>query len=308
LARSLAALRPLTVAGRALLLARVDLADGGSVLELYEAGSGQRLDRLLLSNRYGHDPDRYLDLDTWDEELVAVTKGRTDEYVVVSVREAGFRSRHQLDTGVEWVADLATGRVDGRPAVLTTDHKRVLAHDQDTPDGVGLAWAPPDGWEVEALVRAGPVTVAWLGPVRPSPPPGITVDELVRSWPSADWRCWPWDAVARAPLVEPFALPGYRWEPWDLAGRPVVLVKLDWRRYQVWDLLRREPVGPPLPADLDKLTAPAVGTLHGRAVLAAGVAASLGCGTWPAASRSGPGRRGPRWSGPRSGRPTPSTC
>jgi hypothetical protein len=191
------------------------------------------------------------------------------------------------------VDGLATGRVDGRPAVLTTDHKRVVAHHQDTPDGVGPAWAPPDGWEVEALVRAGPVTVAWLGPVRPSPPPGITVDELVRSWPSADWRCWPWDAVAGAPLVEPFVLPGYRWGPWDLAGRPVVLVKLDWRRYQVWDLLRREPVGLPLPADLDGLTAPSVGTLHGRAVLAAGVAASLGLwdlaggepvGTWPQGS------------------------
>lgn len=141
--------------------------------------------------------------------------------------------------------------IDGHPAVLAAHEDTVTFEHLLTDEPLRAPWRAPAGWMVDELVSVRDHPYAWL-----------------RGDPD-HWRGWLWDPVADRPVRPPLRVVGYRWPVTQLSTRPAMLTKVNWEAYQVWDLALGAAVGPALSADTPDLTAPSLGTLHGRAVLAA---------------------------------------
>jgi hypothetical protein len=257
----LGAVRAVTVADVPLALCLLSTAEGSSTLVLY------RLDTRSAIGRWGY-PDDYVFV-VPDEHIATYTIG-TAAYSVLTGRRNGYTVHELTSRGLVQagsapalgVRSAVAGERDGRLVVFATDGERVHTLDLFTGVARHHPWIPPVGWEVSTVVTVGRRTYAWLE--------RRVTDVAHRRAAPADeryWWHWLWDVAGGTPVGRPQFLRGYHWGPWPLGPRPAMLLKADWRRYEVRDVALGTPVGPALPADVAKLSAPAAGLLHGRPAL-----------------------------------------
>jgi hypothetical protein len=250
------------VDGRVLLAGMYCDADGGNRVDLRDAATGEVIDA------YGHDKQWW---NAPSEHFTSFTRhGRT--YVMYQRPRFGYRVRRVTRQGYEpsghetlhdddVVSALAPAVLDGRPVIVACTLDDAVFRDWHDADQVLGSWTAPGGWTHPDLVSIGGRPYAWLGYDVPRDTP------LEDKWRiSAEHGSRLWDVIADTPVGAPLLVRGFRWGPWVLNQRPVILFKADWRDFQVWDVARREPLGPAL-GDLD-LANPCVGLLHGRPALA----------------------------------------
>ena len=251
------ALRAVTVEGRVLLAGMYCATDGVKRIDLRDASTG-----VVLAvdggdgGEWWREPADHFSTFTWQggTYILHVTD-RSDGYRVLRVRPEGLEPVERT-SGDDYVSSMAGTVLDGRPCVLTCDGEEVRFRLLGDGDRVFRVWTTPPGWSCPAVLSTGGRSYAWLH----------------RDVPGEHGRRL-WDVVADAPVGPPFLMRGYEWGPWELHGRPVMLFKVGWRDLELWDLGRREPLGPGL-GDL-RLAALSVGAVHGRPVLAAAVGEEL---------------------------------
>ena len=239
-----AAVRTTVVAGRVLAVGLLSGLDGDTAVRVYDAETGDLLGVLPIDDDWVYaTPERQLSV--MDGYATVLT--RRSAYVVVRLTSGGPEPIG-WHTPPGHVSAVTLGRVGRRAMAFASDGGGVVAA-RPLSGGAsdGPEWTVPAGWRIDALVRSGRRTYAWL---------------------TDDDRCWLWDVGAALPACPPATIRGLRWGPWDLAGRPVLL-HLAWRRYEARDLALGTPVGPGPPVAAHELSAPCVGTVHGRRVLAA---------------------------------------
>ena len=239
-----------TVDGLTLLVAMYCSQGLSGRIELLDAVTGAVLDSGWTTfKEWWFDPERRLRTFTVDGiPHVAYVWGRGGSYQVERVTLDGFVAVGSFED------DLGSGPavpavVGGEPVVATHGPTSVrLRHWRDG-HPVCPMWTAPSGWTCDELVAVRGGVRVWLTP-----------DGAGR------WDQWLWDPVADRPAGPPLTMRGYRCGPWTVDGHPLLLYKVDWRDWQLWDLARRAPLGPGL-GDLG-LENPAAGVLHGRPVLA----------------------------------------
>ncbi|WP_344507354.1 hypothetical protein [Dactylosporangium maewongense] len=250
------ALRTATVGGVAVVAGMFSTVDQATACTLHEADTGRLLGGWPMPYDWCFSrPDTNLSTFAADGEAYSIVRGRGYDCIVHRLTVDGPEPVGRFEPDGDGVYTVAAAVVSGRPAVLSSDWRRVHYHDLRTGEALRAPWSAPDGWRVDELVAVAGGAYAWLEPDDDSP--------------RTDWRGWLWDAIGGRPVGPPVFVRGYRWGPWALGRRPALLVKTDWREYRVLDLALRCPAGPALPATVQDLSAPAVGVLHGRAVLAA---------------------------------------
>ncbi|WP_238006365.1 hypothetical protein KZZ52_35885 [Dactylosporangium sp. AC04546] len=256
------ALRTATVDGVVVAVGMFSTVDQVTVCTLHEADTGRRLGGWPMPYDWCFSrPDTHLSTLAAAGETYSIVRGRGSDYTVHRLTLDGPVLLDRSEPHDDGIFTLAAGTVFGRPAVLSSDWRRIHYHHVRTGEALREPWSAPDGWRVEDLVTVAERTYAWLEPA----------DET----PRTDWRCWLWDAITCRPVVPPTFVRGYRWGPWALGQRPALLVKTDWQEYRVLDLTLRRPVGPALPHSVAELSAPGLGVLHGRPVLAAAAGTAL---------------------------------
>ncbi|MDG6106940.1 hypothetical protein Daura_28195 [Dactylosporangium aurantiacum] len=256
------ALRTVAVGGVAAVAGMFSTVEQSTVCTLHEADTGRLLGGWPMPYDWSFShPDAHLSTVVAHGEAYSIVRGRGSDYTVHRLTLDGPVLTGRFEPDGDGVHTVAPGVVSGRPAVLSSDWRRVHYHHLRTGARLRPPWTAPDGWQVEELVAVGGRTYAWLEPRDDTP--------------RTDWRCWLWDAVTGRPVAPPVFVRGYRWGPWPLGRRPALLVKADWQDYRVLDLALGRPVGPALPRPAADLTAPAAGVLHGRAVLAAAAGTAL---------------------------------
>ncbi|MFF5226051.1 hypothetical protein [Dactylosporangium sp. NPDC000521] len=257
------ALRTATAGGVVVLAGMFSTVDQATACTLHEADTGRLLGGWPMPYDwcFSH-PDTNLSTFEADGEAYSIVRGRGSDCTVHRLTLGGPVLLDRFEPDGDGVHTVAAAVVAGRPAVLSSDWRRVHYHHLRTGEALRAPWSAPDGWRVEELVAVAGRAYAWLEP---------DDDDS----PGTDWRRWLWDAISGRPVVPPAFVRGYRWGPWALGRRPALLVKTDWQEYRVLDLALRRPVGPALPESVESLSAPAVGVLHGRAVLAAATGTTL---------------------------------
>ncbi len=257
------ALEVVRVDGRVLLAGMCCDELGATFVELRDPSSGEVLHthRPTLKPGWMDPAESFQQLEQEGRPYLLYTLPRHSGFEVLSISPSGLEVAEQVfpDDGF---SALAPARVDGRLAVAVADAHQVRFHAWQESGRVLRTWKPPPGWEVGKLLFDGASTSAWLHNALDVP-----LDEERWKYLAAHSRRWVWDAVGNAPIGEPTPLVGYEWGPWQVNGRAVLLIQRGWRDFTVWDPRRGEALGPEVPGF--DLSAPSLGVLHGRAVLAA---------------------------------------
>jgi hypothetical protein len=276
-AYDLGALQAVVVDGRVLLAGMFCDVEGWNRVDLRDAATGQVIDAYFPDKLWWHEvAEHFTAFDRHGGTYILYLRPRW-RYHVQRVTPRGFAPAEHEFRGDgdhdDFCAAPAPAVLDGRPAILTGDGGGAVFRDWRAPGRVLASWAVPEGWTCAGLVSIGGRPYAWLG------------YDVPEETPSEDrWRVAAehghrlWDVIADAPVGPPLLVRGFRWGPWALDGRPVVLFKVDWHHFQVWDVARRQPIGPSLSErDLgdQELRNPSVGLLHGRRALAGTVGESL---------------------------------
>jgi hypothetical protein len=258
-------LRVCDVGGRTMVVAYFGTADGGQHLELRDDRTGAVVEHVVpWYKEWWFDPaDRHLAAFRHDgKPYVVIVTRRGLEYHVFRVTPRKLVQVADVEpSGSDFLGDIAMMTLDGTPTVVTCGDRVHFRHWLDGHE-MRPEWRAPEGWRVGDPVVAGDRLFLWLSPHVSREVP---TQEVWRVAMNQGW--WLWEPLRDAPLGGPLKVRGYQWGPWPVAGRPVMLYKRDWRSFQVWDIARREPLGPFM-GDLD-LNRPHIGTAHGHRVLAA---------------------------------------
>lgn len=268
------ALQVLVVDGRTLLAGMYCAEEGYQRVDLRDASTGEVVDVHGLGDKeWWHDPAEHFTGFTWQgSTFVLHITGRPRGCRVLRVTRDGFESVGHVVPGPadddSFIDAVAPADLDGQLAILTCEFDNP-SRTATFRDGIGHddrtlgSWSVPEGWKCFRLVTTGERSYAWLEFHVPEETP-----------PEERWRVadtygrWLWDVTSGVPVGAPLLVRGFDRGVWGLNGRPVALFEVRGRRdCQVWDLARREPLGPGLGGDLG-LSHPQVGLVHGRAVLA----------------------------------------
>jgi hypothetical protein len=269
---TLGALQALEVGGRTVLAASLCDPAGHSRLELRDGGTGDLLAATEPSYKpWWFDPKgRSTVFLAHDVPYLVHVDPRGWGYRVRRIRLTGFDGIGAISSIEEndHVTGVATAVLDGVPTVVTHNATSVrFRHWLDGHD-VRPVWTAPQGWECAGAVGARDRLFVWLDARIADEVPA---DDRWRHAARLGGRLW--DVGTDKPIGGPLALPGYRSGPWLLDGRPVMLVKVGWRDLQVWDVGRREALGPWI--GNVPLARPEIGMLHGRPVLAGASGSTL---------------------------------
>ena len=261
-------LQAVTAGGRALLAGMYCDAEGRNRVDLRDAVTGAVIDAYCYYKEWWSEPSRHFASFRWQGGTYVRYIRPRYGYRVRRVTPEGFADSGHETREDDVVSGLVFAERHGRPVIAVCCLPDVVFRDWGDADVVLGSWTAPAGWDGPELVTAGGRCYAWLGWDVPDETP------FADKWRvAAEHGSRLWDVIADEPAGAPLLVRGYQWGPWELAGRPVVLFKVDWRDFQLWDVGRREPLGPGL-GDLD-LENPSAGLLHGRPVLAGSVGSAL---------------------------------
>lgn len=265
-------LRAAEVDGRVLLAGMYCDVEGWNRVDLRDAATGEVIDVCFPDKLWWHDVAEHFTIFERQGRTYILYLGPRWRYRVQQVTARGFAPAEHEPSGDrdhdDFCSALAPAVLDGRPAILTCEGDDAVFRDWRNPGQRIGSWTAPAGWTVGSLVSIGGRPYAWLH----HDVPGETPHED-RWRVAAEHGSRLWDVIADAPVGPPLPVRGFQWGPWALDGRPVMLFKVDWRHFEVWDVGRRHPIGPSL-GDLD-LANPSVGLVHGRRALAGTVGESL---------------------------------
>jgi hypothetical protein len=254
---SAGALQVVDVDGQILLTGMYCDDDGHNRVDLRDAATGEVVDVYDHYKQWWNAPARHFTSFSWlGRTYILHIRPRSIGYCVQRVTPKGFELTEEAipdDDGA--ILALAPAVLDGRLAILTCDERSARFREWRTGDHVLRSWAAPKGWAWPSPISIGRRSYVWLN----------------YDGPEHVYRLW--DLTSDTPVGLPLPVRGYRWGPWTLDQRPVALIKVDWRDFQVWDLARRQPLGPGL-GDLE-LENPSVGLIHGRPALTGTVGTSL---------------------------------
>ncbi len=261
-------LQVVTAGGRVLLAGMYCDASGHNRVDLRDTATGEIIDAYGHYKEWWNEPSRhFISFRRGGEPFTGYARPRWG-YVVERVTAKGYAPSGHDPSENEVASAVVPGEAGGRPAIVVGSSAGAVIRDWADADLVLGSWTVPPGWQYPDLVAAGGRVYAWLGWDVPADTPSGERWRVAAAHGSQLW-----DVIADVPVGPPLLVRGYQWGPWELAGRPVLLFKVDWRDFQLWDIGRREPLGPGL-GDLE-LANPSAGLMHGRPVLAGTVGTSL---------------------------------
>jgi hypothetical protein len=242
----------------------VELRDAvtGEVLDVYDGGG----------RPWWHEPAHHFTGFAWQAmSYVAFRNPWTGGYTVLRLTRSGLQlvcAPEASDAEEDFIDAVVPVVLDGGLAMLTCGMETVAWRAWPDGEWVLRIWRTPPRWrDPRPVVLAGRPYV-WLSVTDFD---DVPAEDRWRIPESFDHQLW--DLTSDAPVGAPLRMRGYLWGPWHVGTRPLMLCKVDWRDLQVWDLGRREALGPGL-GDLD-IANPSLGLAHGRPVLAATVDTSL---------------------------------
>ncbi|MER6434257.1 hypothetical protein ABT272_42320 [Streptomyces sp900105245] len=254
--------------GKKLLAGMYCSIEGRNRVDLRDASTGEVIDSYGYNKDWWNDPSEHFISFRWRGNSYVLHQNPQYGYCLKRVTAQGYEHTGHETRQNDVVSALAPAVLDGKPAILVCSLDHAVFRDWRNADQVLSSWRAPEGWTRPDLVSIGGWPYAWLGYDVPN---HIPLEDRWRV--SAEHGSQLWDVIADAPVGAPLLPYGYQWGPWILGERPVVLFKVKWRDVQLWDVARRQPLGPGL-GDLD-LQNPCVGFLHGRPALAGTIGASL---------------------------------
>ncbi|MGW1617351.1 hypothetical protein ACWCQZ_50310 [Streptomyces sp. NPDC002285] len=261
-------LQAVVVGGRVLLAGMYVDTEGGNRVDLRDAVTGEVIDAYDYYKEWWNDPAKHFTSFQLHDSTYILHKEPRYGYRVERVTSQGYEPAGHEPHQQTVVSAITPAALDGRPTVLVCTLDDAAFRDWRDADQVLGSWMAPEGWTHPDLLSIDGRPYAWLGHKVPDHTP------LEDRWRvAAEHGNRLWDVIADTPVGAPLLVPGYQWGPWALNGRPVVLFKVGWCDFQVWDVARRQPLGAGL-GDLN-LANPCVGLLYGRPALAGTVDESL---------------------------------